>query len=125
MTDATRIIAICGAGGADEPAARARPGLSVAADHHERAVRRRRSVGRDGARRGGRSADGAGPAIVIENVAGAGAARRRRAARARPTAYTISAGNWEYARRQRRRLRAAYDLRSDFEPVSLFPTRPT
>jgi len=43
MTDATRIIAIA-ALAALTSLPRARPGLSVAADHHERAVRRRRPL---------------------------------------------------------------------------------
>ena len=62
--------------------------------HHDRAVRGRRHLRRDRARR--RRADGAslGQTIVIENIAGAGGSTAlTRAARAEADGYTIAIGN--------------------------------
>jgi tripartite-type tricarboxylate transporter receptor subunit TctC len=53
-----------------------------------------------------------GQAIVIENVA---------AARAMPDGYTISAGNWSTHVANGAVYALPYDLRSNFEPVSLLP----
>ena len=63
-----------------------------------------------------------GQAIVIENVAGAGGSIGvGRAARAAPDGYTISAGNWSTHVANGAIYTLPYDLRSDFEPVSLLP----
>src|ERR1700719_1562750 len=63
-----------------------------------------------------------GQAIVIENVAGAGGSIGvGRAARAAPDGYTISAGNWSTHVANGGIYTLPYDLRSDFEPVSLLP----
>src|SRR5262245_22052040 len=63
-----------------------------------------------------------GQAIVIENVAGAGGSIGvGRAARAAPDGYTISAGNWSTHVANGAVYALPYDLRSDFEPVSLLP----
>ena len=63
-----------------------------------------------------------GQAIVIENVAGAGGSLGvGRAARAAPDGYTISAGNWSTHVANGAVYALPYDLRSDFEPVSLLP----
>jgi len=63
-----------------------------------------------------------GQAIVIENVAGAGGSLGvGRAARAAPDGYTISAGNWSTHVANGAVYALPYDLRSDFEAVSLLP----
>jgi tripartite-type tricarboxylate transporter receptor subunit TctC len=63
-----------------------------------------------------------GQTIVIENIAGAGGSLGvGRAARAAPDGYTISAGNWSTHVANGAIYALAYDLRSDFEPVSLLP----
>ena len=63
-----------------------------------------------------------GQAIVIENVAGAGGSLGvGRAARAAPDGYTISAGNWSTHVANGAVYALPYDLRSDFEPVSMLP----
>jgi tripartite-type tricarboxylate transporter receptor subunit TctC len=63
-----------------------------------------------------------GQAIVIENVAGAGGSIGvGRAVRAAPDGYTISAGNWSTHVANGAIYTLPYDLRSDFEPVSLLP----
>ena len=63
-----------------------------------------------------------GQAIVIENVAGAGGSLGvGRAVRAAPDGYTISAGNWSTHVANGAIYALAYDLRTDFEPVSLLP----
>ena len=63
-----------------------------------------------------------GQAIVIENVAGAGGSLGvGRAARAAPDGYTISAGNWSTHVANGAVYALPYDLRSDFDPVSLLP----
>jgi tripartite-type tricarboxylate transporter receptor subunit TctC len=63
-----------------------------------------------------------GQPIVIENVAGAGGSVGvGRAARAAPDGYTISAGNWSTHVANGAIYTLPYDLRSDFEPVSLLP----
>src|SRR5258708_27954797 len=63
-----------------------------------------------------------GQAIVIENVAGAGGSLGvGRAARAVPDGYTISAGNWSTHVANGAVYALPYDLRSDFDPVSLLP----
>src|ERR1700732_3365655 len=63
-----------------------------------------------------------GQAIVIENVVGAGGSIGvGRAARAAPDGYTISAGNWSTHVANGAIYTLPYDLRSDFEPVSLLP----
>ncbi len=63
-----------------------------------------------------------GQTIVIENVAGAGGSIGvGRAARAAPDGYTISAGNWSTHVANGAIYTLPYDLRSDFEPVSLLP----
>src|SRR5262245_23445034 len=63
-----------------------------------------------------------GQTIVIENVAGAGGSLGvGRAARAAPDGYTISAGNWSTHVANGAIYPLAYDLRRDFEPVSLLP----
>jgi tripartite-type tricarboxylate transporter receptor subunit TctC len=63
-----------------------------------------------------------GQAIVIENVAGAGGSLGvGRAARAAPDGYAISAGNWSTHVANGAVYVLPYDLRSDFDPVSLLP----
>jgi len=63
-----------------------------------------------------------GQPIVIENVAGAGGSVGvGRAARAAPDGYTISAGNWSTHVANGAIYTLPYDLRRDFEPVSLLP----
>ena len=63
-----------------------------------------------------------GQTIVIENVAGAGGSLGvGRAARAAPDGYTISAGNWSSHVANGAIYTLPYDLRNDFDPVSLLP----
>jgi tripartite-type tricarboxylate transporter receptor subunit TctC len=63
-----------------------------------------------------------GQPIVVENVGGAGGTiAAGRAARAAPDGYTISAGNWSTHVANGAIYALAYDLRSDFEPVSMLP----
>jgi tripartite-type tricarboxylate transporter receptor subunit TctC len=63
-----------------------------------------------------------GQPIVIENVAGAGGSIGvGRAARAAPDGYTISAGNWSTHVANGAIYTLPYDLRQDFEPISLLP----
>jgi tripartite-type tricarboxylate transporter receptor subunit TctC len=63
-----------------------------------------------------------GQPIVIENVAGAGGSIGvGRAARAAPDGYTISAGNWSTHVANGAIYALPYDLRHDFEPISLLP----
>ena len=63
-----------------------------------------------------------GQTIVIENVAGAGGSIGvGRAARATPDGYTISAGNWSSHVANGAVYTLSYDLRSDFDPISLLP----
>ena len=63
-----------------------------------------------------------GQTIVIENVAGAGGSLGvGRAARAAPDGYTISAGNWSSHVANGAIYTLPYDLRSDFDPISLLP----
>jgi tripartite-type tricarboxylate transporter receptor subunit TctC len=63
-----------------------------------------------------------GQPIVIENVAGAGGSIGvGRAARAAPDGYTISAGNWSTHVANGAIYTLPYDLRRDFEPISLLP----
>jgi len=64
-----------------------------------------------------------GQAIVIGNVAGAGGRSLGvgRAARATPDGYTISAGNWSTHVANGAVYALPYNLRSDFDPVSLLP----
>ncbi len=63
-----------------------------------------------------------GQAIVIENVAGAGGSLGvGRAARAAPDGYTISAGNWSTHVANGAVYALPYDLRNDFDPISLLP----
>jgi tripartite-type tricarboxylate transporter receptor subunit TctC len=63
-----------------------------------------------------------GQTIVIENVAGAGGSIGvGRAARAAPDGYTISAGNWSSHVANGAIYTLPYDLRSDFDAVSLLP----
>lgn len=63
-----------------------------------------------------------GQSIVIENVTGAGGSIGvGRAARAAPDGYTISTGNWSTHVANGAIYPLPYDLRTDFEPVSLLP----
>jgi len=63
-----------------------------------------------------------GQAVVIENVAGAGGSLGvGRAVRAAPDGYTISTGNWSSHVANGAVYALPYDLRSDFDPVSLLP----
>ena len=63
-----------------------------------------------------------GQSVVVENVTGAGGSIGvGRAARAAPDGYTISTGNWSTHVANGAIYPLAYDLRSDFEPVSLLP----
>jgi tripartite-type tricarboxylate transporter receptor subunit TctC len=63
-----------------------------------------------------------GQPIVIENVAGAGGSIGvGRAARAAADGYTISAGNWSTHVANGAIYALLYDLRYDFEPISLLP----
>jgi tripartite-type tricarboxylate transporter receptor subunit TctC len=63
-----------------------------------------------------------GQSIVIENVTGAGGSIGvGRAARAAPDGYTISTGNWSTHVANGALYPLPYDLRTDFEPVSLLP----
>jgi tripartite-type tricarboxylate transporter receptor subunit TctC len=63
-----------------------------------------------------------GQPVVIENVAGAGGSIGvGRAARAAPDGYTISAGNWSTHVANGAIYTLPYDLRRDFEPISLLP----
>src|SRR5579871_3057794 len=63
-----------------------------------------------------------GQSIVIENVTGAGGSIGvGRAARAAPDGYTISTGNWSTHVANGAIYSLHYDLRTDFEPVSLLP----
>jgi tripartite-type tricarboxylate transporter receptor subunit TctC len=64
-------------------------------------------------------------AIVIDNVSGAGGSIGvGRAVRAAPDGYTVSAGNWSTHVANGAIYPLPYDLRSDFEPVSLLPYEP-
>jgi tripartite-type tricarboxylate transporter receptor subunit TctC len=66
-----------------------------------------------------------GQSIVIENVSGAGGSVGvGRAVRAAPDGYTLSAGNWSTHVANGALYPLAYDLRNDFEPVSLLPYEP-
>jgi tripartite-type tricarboxylate transporter receptor subunit TctC len=66
-----------------------------------------------------------GQAIVIENVSGAGGSIGvGRAVRAAPDGYTISSGNWSTHVANGAIYPLPYDLRTDFEPVSLLPYEP-
>jgi tripartite-type tricarboxylate transporter receptor subunit TctC len=66
-----------------------------------------------------------GQAIVIENVSGAGGSIGvGRTARAAPDGYTISTGNWSTHVANGAIYPLPYDLRTDFEPVSLLPYEP-
>ncbi len=63
-----------------------------------------------------------GQPVVIENVTGAGGSIGvGRAARAAPDGYTISTGNWSTHVANGAIYPLPYDLRTDFEPVSLIP----
>src|SRR6266851_6070785 len=63
-----------------------------------------------------------GQTIVIENVAGAGGSLGvGRAVRAAPDGYTVSAGNWSSHVANGAIYTLPYDLRNDFEPISLLP----
>ena len=71
-------------------------------------------------------ADGLRPAlgqtIIIENVAGAGGSLGvGRAARAAADGYTVSAGNWSSHVANGAIYALPYDLRNDFDPISLLP----
>ena len=64
-------------------------------------------------------------AIVIDNVSGAGGSIGvGRAVRAPPDGYTVSAGNWSTHVANGAIYPLPYDLRTDFEPVSLLPYEP-
>jgi tripartite-type tricarboxylate transporter receptor subunit TctC len=64
-----------------------------------------------------------GQSIVVENVTGAGGSIGvGRAARAAPDGYTISTGNWSTHVANGAIYPLPYDLRTDFEPVSLIPS---
>ncbi len=66
-----------------------------------------------------------GQAIVVENVSGAGGSIGvGRAVRAAPDGYTISTGNWSTHVANGAIYPLPYDLRADFEPVSLLPYEP-
>jgi tripartite-type tricarboxylate transporter receptor subunit TctC len=63
-----------------------------------------------------------GQSIVIENVTGAGGSIGvGRAVRAAPDGYTVSTGNWSTHVANGAIYTLPYDLRTDFEPVSLLP----
>jgi tripartite-type tricarboxylate transporter receptor subunit TctC len=63
-----------------------------------------------------------GQSVVVENVTGAGGSIGvGRAVRAAPDGYTISTGNWSTHVANGAVYPLPYDLRSDFEPVSLLP----
>jgi tripartite-type tricarboxylate transporter receptor subunit TctC len=64
-----------------------------------------------------------GQSIVVENVTGAGGSIGvGRAVRAAPDGYTISTGNWSTHVANGAIYPLPYDLRTDFEPVSLIPS---
>jgi tripartite-type tricarboxylate transporter receptor subunit TctC len=66
-----------------------------------------------------------GQTIVVENVSGAGGSIGvGRVARAAPDGYTVSAGNWSTHVANGAVYPLSYDLRTDFEPVSLLPYEP-
>jgi tripartite-type tricarboxylate transporter receptor subunit TctC len=66
-----------------------------------------------------------GQAIIIENVGGAGGSIAvGRVARAAPDGYTIGIGHWGHYVVNGATYSLQYDLRSDFEPVSLLATGP-
>jgi tripartite-type tricarboxylate transporter receptor subunit TctC len=66
-----------------------------------------------------------GQTIVVENVSGAGGSIGvGRVARAAPDGYTISTGNWSTHVANGAIYPLSYDLRTDFEPVSLLPYEP-
>ena len=64
-----------------------------------------------------------GQSVVVENVTGAGGSIGvGRAVRAAPDGYTISTGNWSTHVANGAIYPLPYDLRTDFEPVSLIPS---
>ncbi len=64
-----------------------------------------------------------GQSILVENVTGAGGSIGvGRAVRAAPDGYTISTGNWSTHVANGAIYPLPYDLRTDFEPVSLIPS---
>jgi tripartite-type tricarboxylate transporter receptor subunit TctC len=66
-----------------------------------------------------------GETIVIENVTGAGSTIGvGRAAQATPDGYTLALGNWTSFVGSGALYRTSYDLRKDFEPVSLLTFAP-
>jgi tripartite-type tricarboxylate transporter receptor subunit TctC len=80
------------------------------------------AIGRIMAEHMGRSL---GQTIVIENVSGAGGSIGvGRVARATPDGYTIGLGHWGHYVVNGAIYRLQYDLRKDFEPVSLVATGP-
>src|SRR5262245_3476225 len=66
-----------------------------------------------------------GRSIVIENISGAGGSIAvGRVARAAPDGYTIGIGHWGHYVVNGAIYNLQYDLRRDFEPVSLLATGP-
>jgi tripartite-type tricarboxylate transporter receptor subunit TctC len=100
--------------------------LPISSDHDDRAVRRGRpdrlTLGRILSERMRASL---GETIVIENVTGAGSTIGvGRAAQATPDGYTLALGNWTSFVGSGALYRTSYDLRKDFEPVSLLTFAP-
>jgi tripartite-type tricarboxylate transporter receptor subunit TctC len=66
-----------------------------------------------------------GPPVIIENVTGAGSTiGMARAAQAAPDGYTLSIGNWTSHVGSQALYPVAYDVRKDFEPISLITFAP-
>ena len=66
-----------------------------------------------------------GQSVIIENVTGAGSTIGvARAAQAAPDGYTLSIGNWTSHVGSQALYPVAYDVRKDFEPVSLLTFAP-
>src|SRR6187401_1472389 len=66
-----------------------------------------------------------GQPIIVENVVGAGGSIGvGRVARAAPDGYTIILGNWGSFAATGAIYSLSYDLRSDFEPITLVATEP-
>lgn len=66
-----------------------------------------------------------GPALIVDNVAGAGGSiGTSRAARAAPDGYTVAIGNWNTHVANGAVYSLPYNVLTDFEPVVLLPYEP-
>ena len=99
--------------------------LSVAPNHDGRTVLSGRARRYACAHHGGADAGIARPAIVIENVTGAGGSiGAGRVARAAPDGYTLVIGIWTTHVVNGAIYALQYDVLNDFEPISLLANNP-